>query len=75
MSASDPAENLRRVANFIITALTDATIYVQGRLEATTRNLGDGRSNEADRARSHQNRLQEYKDVGLVGDAEAEEGC
>jgi len=67
----------RAIANFIITKLTDVTIYVQDRIEARAeeerrrvREENEAISREARR------RVMEYGDAdeSLMGDREAEEG-
>ncbi|KAI4925210.1 hypothetical protein J4E85_007087 [Alternaria conjuncta] len=63
----------RAIANFIITKLTDATIYVQDLIEAKAEAERRRVQEENDAARR---RVMEYGDAdeSLMGDREAEEG-
>jgi hypothetical protein len=81
MSQKGPEAVPQRIVNFIVTSLTDATIYVQDAYNARQENARRKEREEADReAREARRRVLGYNadnddgNVSLMGDLQAEQG-
>ncbi|KAA8613580.1 hypothetical protein PtrV1_12488 [Pyrenophora tritici-repentis] len=63
-----------RIASFLVSALTDTTIYIQNRYNEHMENARLRAIREAERAEELRRRPADYEEEELMGDREAAEG-